>query len=156
MEDHDKERDLLVSELESLRDRISHLEALNASRQEVEKGLLETERLYRAVVESVADGIAITMRTERVFVNQAFLSIHGLRDVSEVVGHPIDQFVLPEDLRAVKERVLARQRGESLDELVEYISRGLTERYARYRPRWSGSPTRGSPPLWRSSGTSRR
>ncbi len=120
MEDHDKERDLLVSELESLRDRISHLEALNASRQEVEKGLLETERLYRAVVESVADGIAITMRTERVFVNQAFLSIHGLRDVSEVVGHPIDQFVLPEDLRAVKERVLARQRGESLDELVEY------------------------------------
>ncbi len=120
MEDHDKERDLLVSELESLLDRISHLEALNASRQEVEKGLLETERLYRAVVESVADGIAITMRTERVFVNQAFLSIHGLRDVSEVVGHPIDQFVLPEDLRAVKERVLARQRGESLDELVEY------------------------------------
>ncbi len=120
MEDHDKDKELLISELESLRDRTSHLEALNASRQEVEKGLLETERLYRAMVESVADGIAITMRTERVFVNQAFLSIHGLRDVSEVVGHPIDQFVLPEDLQAVKERVLARQRGESLDELVEY------------------------------------
>ena len=120
MEDHDKDKELLISELESLRDRTSHLEALNASRQEVEKGLLETERLYRAMVESVADGIAITMRTERVFVNQAFSSIHGLRDVSEVVGHPIDQFVLPEDLQAVKERVLARQRGESLDELVEY------------------------------------
>ena len=39
MEDHDKDRELLISELESLRDRISHLEALNASRQEVEKGL---------------------------------------------------------------------------------------------------------------------
>ncbi len=120
MEDHDKDKELLISELESLRDRTSHLEALNASRQEVEKGLLETERLYRAMVESVADGIAITMRTERVFVNQAFLSIHGLRDVSEVVGHPIDQFVLPVELHAVKERVLGRQRGESLDELVEY------------------------------------
>jgi PAS domain S-box-containing protein len=72
------------------------------------------------VVESVADGIAITMRTERVFVNQAFLAIHGLRDASEVVGHPTDQFVFPEDRQAVRERVLARQRGEPLDDLVEY------------------------------------
>jgi PAS domain S-box-containing protein len=72
------------------------------------------------VVESVADGIAITMRTERIFVNQAFLAIHGLREASEVVGHPTDQFVIPEDRQAVRERVLARQRGESLDDLVEY------------------------------------
>ncbi len=120
MEDQQKDRDQLVREMESLRDSIRHLETLNASRLEAEKGLLETERLYQAVVESVADGIAITRKTERVFVNQAFLAIHGLRDASEVVGHPLDQFVLPEDLQAVKERVLARQRGESLDELVEY------------------------------------
>ena len=120
MDDKEKERELLVSELESLRDRINHLEELNASREEVERALLEHEKLYRAVVESVADGIAITMRTERVFVNQAFLAIHGLRDASEVVGHPTDQFVFPEDRQAVRERVLARQRGEPLDELVEY------------------------------------
>jgi PAS domain S-box-containing protein len=120
MDDREKERELLVSELESLRDRINHLEELNASREEVERALLEHEKLYRAVVESVADGIAITMRTERVFVNQAFLAIHGLRDASEVVGHPTDQFVFPEDRQAVRERVLARQRGEPLDELVEY------------------------------------
>jgi PAS domain S-box-containing protein len=120
MEDQYKDRELLISERESLRDRISRLEALNASRREVEKELLETEKLYRAVVESVADGIAVTMRTERVFVNQAFLAIHGLRDASEVVGHPIDQFVFPEDRQAIRERVLARQRGESLDKLVEY------------------------------------
>ena len=120
MDDKDRDRELLVSELESLRDRINHLEELNASREEVERALLEHEKLYRAVVESVADGIAITMRTERVFVNQAFLAIHGLRDASEVVGHPTDQFVFPEDRQAVRERVLARQRGEPLDELVEY------------------------------------
>ncbi len=120
MEDREKEREQLVSELELLRDRISHLEAMSASRREVEEGLLETEKLNRAVVESVADGIAITMRTERVFVNRAFLAIHGLRDASEVVGHPIDQFVFPEDRKEVRERTLARQSGESLDDLVEY------------------------------------
>ena len=120
MEDQEKGRELLIRELESLRDRIARLEALDASREEVEKELLENEKLYRAVVESVADGIAITMKTERVFVNQAFLAIHGLPDASAVVGHPIDQFVFPEDRKAVTERTLARQRGESLDDLVEY------------------------------------
>src|SRR5271169_2824949 len=120
MDDQAENRELLISELESLRDRVNHLEALNASREEVERRLLENERLYRAVVESVADGIAITVKTERVFVNRAFLAIHGLRDASEVVGHPLDQFVFPEDQKAVRERVLARQRGESLDDIVEY------------------------------------
>jgi len=120
MDDQDKDRELLISELESLRDRVNHLEALNASREEVERRLLENEKLHRAVVESVADGIAITMRTERVFVNQAFLAIHGVRDASEVVGHTADQFVFPEDRQAFRDRVLARQRGESLDGLVEY------------------------------------
>ncbi len=82
--------------------------------------LFENEELYRAVVESVADGIAITVKTERVFVNRAFLAIHGLRDASEVVGHPIDQFVIPEDRETVRERTLARQRGERPDDVVEY------------------------------------
>jgi PAS domain S-box-containing protein len=120
MDDQAKDRELLISELESLRDRVNRLEELNTAREEVERRLLEHERLYRAVVESVADGIAITRRTERVFVNQAFLAIHGLRDASEVVGHSTDQFIFPEDRQAVRERLLARQRGESVDDLVEY------------------------------------
>lgn len=82
--------------------------------------LFEHEELYRAVVENVADGIAITVNAERVFVNKAFLTIHGLRDASDVVGHPLDQFVLPEDREAVRERNLARQRGEHPDDVVEY------------------------------------
>jgi PAS domain S-box-containing protein len=83
-------------------------------------GLFEHDELYRAIVENVADGIAITVHMQRVFVNKAFLAIHGLRDPSEVVGHPLDQFVLPEDREAVRERSLARQRGERPDDVVEY------------------------------------
>jgi PAS domain S-box-containing protein len=120
MGDQDQNRELLLSELELLRDRVAFLETLNATRYEVERALLENEELYRAVVESVADAIAITVKTERVFVNRAFLAIHGLRDASEVVGHPLDQFIFPEDREGVTERVLARQRGEPLNDLVEY------------------------------------
>ena len=89
-------------------------------RKRSERALQESEELHRAVVESVADGIAVTVGTQRVFVNKGFLEIHGLRDASPVLGLPLDQFVLPEDREVVKERVLARQRGESSEDLVEY------------------------------------
>jgi PAS domain-containing protein len=59
--------------------------------------LFENEELYRAVVEGIADGIAIAVKTKRVLVNRAFPSIHGLREPSEVVGHPLGQFIIPED-----------------------------------------------------------
>jgi len=103
-----------------LRDRIAQLEVRNTSYNTAENVPLEDKELYRAVVESIADGIAITVNTERVFVNRAFLAIHGLHEASEVVGHPLDQFVVPEDRKVVTERVLARQRGESFANLVEY------------------------------------
>lgn len=81
---------------------------------------MESKDLYQAVVENVADGIAITVGTERVYVNQAYLRIHGLQDISEAVGFRLDRFILPEDRRAVTERILARQRGELKDDIVEY------------------------------------
>jgi PAS domain S-box-containing protein len=84
------------------------------------RALLESEELYRAVVENVADGIAITVGTNRVFVNSAFLRIHGLAETSEVVGRPLDLFIAPEDQEEVKKRTLARQKGEPTESLVEY------------------------------------
>jgi len=109
-----------VSELERLRRHAAALEASYASNRAVHERLRESEELYRAVVENVADGIAITVGTERVFVNSAYLAIHGVSDVSEVLGRPLDQFVSPEDQEGVRRRVLARQRGEVLDGLAEY------------------------------------
>jgi len=94
--------------------------ALTASRQGIGKPFFEHEDLYRAVVENIADGIAITAKTERVFVNRAFLTIHGLRDASEVVGHPLDQFVIPEERDAMRQRTLARQQGKPRKDIVEY------------------------------------
>jgi PAS domain S-box-containing protein len=89
-------------------------------RKRTERAVLENEELYRAVVENVADGIAITVDVERVFVNSAYLAIHGLRDTSEAVGQPLDRFIFPEEREAVRNRVIARQRGEHLDNIAEY------------------------------------
>lgn len=91
-----------------------------AGRERMEKALRQNEELYKAVVENVADGIAITVGTERVLVNRAFLKIHGLNESSRVIDHPFDQFIVPEDKEAAKERVRARQRGESLEGMAEY------------------------------------
>jgi len=82
--------------------------------------LQESEKLYRTLVESVADGIAITVGTDRVFVNKAFLDIHGLKDRSQVIGVPVDHFILPEYKEAVRKRILAREEGHDVETVVEY------------------------------------
>jgi PAS domain S-box-containing protein len=100
--------------------RLSEIEALTARHAEARQALQESEALYRAVVESVTDGIAITVGTTRAFVNKAFLDIHGLKDPSEVLGLPVDQFILPEYRQTVKERILAREHGDPVKTIVEY------------------------------------
>jgi PAS domain-containing protein len=109
---------------------------------------MKNDGFYGAVVESIADGTAITVRTKRASINRAYLKIHGLRDESEVLGHDLDRFVLPEDRRAVTERVLARQRVELQDDIVEYRIR-LAERSEPFKPRQSPPFTRESVPQCR-------
>ena len=92
---------------------------------QVEDQLRESEGQYRAVVENVADAIAINVGTRRAFVNKAFLALHGLTDVSQAQGLPLDYFVVPEDSELVKARTLARQRGEPVPEVYEYRIRRL-------------------------------
>ena len=100
--------------------RIRNLHVLEKRHRQAEQALQESEELYRAVVENVADGIAITLGTERVFVNPAFLKIHGLSSRDSVLGQPLDQYILPEDRETVKNRSIARQKGEKVREINEY------------------------------------
>ena len=96
------------------------LERLITERKRTEEALRESEQLYRAVVENVADGIGINVGSTRAFVNEAFLKIHGLSDPSQIVGGPMDRFIVPEDRQLVIERTLARQRGEPVPHVYEY------------------------------------
>jgi PAS domain S-box-containing protein len=96
------------------------LERLMAERKEAEAALRESEQLYRAVVENVGDGIGVNVGRNRVFVNGAFLKMHGLDDPTQIVGCPLDLFIAPEDRSLVVERTLARQRGEAVPQVYEY------------------------------------
>ena len=120
MEDKAKTKEQLINELTGLRRQLARFKESKTAHEQIEKALQESEEIHGAVVESVADGIAITVGTERVFVNRGFLSIHGLQDTSQVVGLPLDQFILSEDRETVNMLVLAMQRGESSKNLVEY------------------------------------
>ena len=61
------------------------------------KTVLESEEHYRAAVDNIADAIVINVGTIRVFVNNAFLALHGLEDMSQASGLALDHFIVPED-----------------------------------------------------------
>ena len=53
-------------------------------------------------------------------MNQAFLSLHELDDMSQASGLALDHFIVAEDRPMVKDRTLARERGEPAPGLYEY------------------------------------
>ena len=118
--DEDKTKQDLINEIMTLQQRVTELEASETEHMEVEQSLRENEEHYRAVVQNVADAIVINVGTTRVFVNQAFLDLHGLEDVSQVSGVPLDHFIAPDDRLLVAERTLARQHGEPVPGIYEY------------------------------------
>jgi PAS domain S-box-containing protein len=120
MADNENRDDLSPEPMIPLWQKVRDLEELERRHGQTLQLLQESEELYRAVVENVADGIAITVGTNRAFVNRAFLEIHGLTSVSEVIGLPLDQFILPEDRDAVRKRSLARQEGRLTEHIFEY------------------------------------
>lgn len=85
-----------------------------------EGSLQGEEELYKAVVDTVADAIVINVGTQRVFVNKAFLKLHGLDSESQVVGTRLDQFIVPEDRQLVSERTLAPQQDQPVPGVYEY------------------------------------
>jgi diguanylate cyclase (GGDEF)-like protein/PAS domain S-box-containing protein len=81
----------------------------------------EDEReLYETIVESVADAVVINAGTKRVFVNQAYLRLHGLTDKKEALGRPVEDCIVPEDQKLVAARTVARQQGLAVPASYEY------------------------------------
>ena len=83
-------------------------------RAHAEEALLRSEELYRAVAEGMSDGVSINVDDKRMYVNQAFVDIHGLSDASEAVGKPIEFFFSPEDQGFFKEYFESRGTASAL------------------------------------------
>src|SRR5688572_23960060 len=72
----------LTSELADLRRRLAaqtqELDGERLQRMNAERALLERENLYRTVVDSLADAVAISVGDQRMFANAAFLRLVGV------------------------------------------------------------------------------
>ena len=120
VKDEHSAENVLAKQVAVLHRRIAELEASEAERDRAWDWLRQNEEHYRTAVENVADAIVVTVGTSRVFVNQAFLSLHELDDMSQASGLALDHFIVAEDRPMVSDRTLARERGEPVPGLYEY------------------------------------
>ena len=70
------------------------------------------ESLSKAVLDNLGDAVSVVVGTTRVYVNDAYVSLYGLKDRSDAIGRRIDENVSEEQKDAVVARALAMQRGE--------------------------------------------
>jgi PAS domain S-box-containing protein len=87
-------------------------------RKKVEKALRESEAKFRALAESAPAAILILAEEKILYVNSAFELITGFTR-EEALAMRFWEFVHPDMQEFVKERGLARQRGQSLPERYE-------------------------------------
>ena len=109
MQDQSKANRGLLDELHRLRQRVIELERPKTNPSGDWNPVPEMADHYRAAVDNVTDAIVINVGTTRVFVNNAFLTLHGLDDMSQASGLSLDYFIVPEDKPLVRERTLARE-----------------------------------------------
>ena len=85
------------------------------NRQGVEEALRESEAKFRALAEAAPAAILIVAGTKFLYVNQAFESITGYKK-AEALAMSFWEVVHPDMRELVKERGIARQRGEAVPE----------------------------------------
>jgi len=84
-----------------------------------ENALLESEEKYRALVNSIQDGVFIIQDEKIIFINEAFARMIGYT-TGELTGIKFQTLVAPEDLEMVADRYRRRQAGEDVPGEYEY------------------------------------
>ncbi len=82
------------------------------SRKRSEDALRKSEEQHRKLVESMREGFGVlNERNEVTFINNRFCELMGYRP-EEIVGHPVSDFVDPENLKILGEQMARRRSGE--------------------------------------------
>lgn len=84
------------------------------------RGLKESERKYKRLVEDINDGYFVCQNDRIVFANDAFFAMHGY-DGDETLGRDYRDFVAPECVKDVQQMVMSQMSGESRLENVEFL-----------------------------------
>lgn len=117
MQDKNKTKDRLLSELEELRQRLAELEGQESMRRQAESRLRESEEKYRSLVESTEDSIYLIDRDYRyLFMNRKHLVRLGLLG-DQFLGQSYRKFHSP---RETKEFIKKVDRVFKTGESVQY------------------------------------
>jgi PAS domain S-box-containing protein len=119
MQDIDKPKEQLITEVMQLRQRIAVLETAETERRLAVEALRKSEEKYRTVVELSPDGIAIASRDRHVLVNQSLAKMFGVSDPDELIGKPIMDFIHPDYRKIVKERLRQQTNRGEVASLIE-------------------------------------
>jgi PAS domain S-box-containing protein len=104
MQDSDKTKEQLMTELEEMRQRIAALEAAEVVWKRTEKTLLENEQNFKAVAEKANDGILIAVdEGVHVYANSRAAEITGYT-VSELLKTTIGDLAHPDDFQKIMQR----------------------------------------------------
>ncbi|WP_290596347.1 MULTISPECIES: PAS domain S-box protein [unclassified Archaeoglobus] len=88
-------------------------------RKEVERKLKESENMYRTLVELSPDAIVVHDGQKIVFANRRAAELSGFEKPEEMVGLPIMNFVHPDYVDLVRERISRMMKNRTIAPFVE-------------------------------------
>ncbi|MCP3866656.1 MAG: PAS domain S-box protein [Gammaproteobacteria bacterium] len=103
----------LLVEIESLRERLAKLEAVDRKKSEAEQALLDSEEKYRNTMDAALVGIYVIQDLIFQYVNPTMAQLFGyLPEELQGVKSPID-LVVPEQREQVRQNLIHRAAGET-------------------------------------------
>lgn len=118
MEDTDKTKDQLLSELKGLRQNLFEMQSAATDGKYARSVIKESEEKYRDLVERASDGICIIQNSSVVFCNQRLAFLWG-GPAAEIIGMPFIEFVHSDSRNEVALRHKRRVAGEDVPRIYE-------------------------------------
>lgn len=110
--DYHQEREALINKHAiELEEKIIELEQEIEKRQSAELKLRESEERYRLAIEGSSDGVILIRNLTIIWGNKRLPEIFGYDSLDQIIGKSLSTIVHPDDVDAVNEISLSRQKG---------------------------------------------
>lgn len=87
--------------------------------KKTEQALRESEEKYRSLVENSPDAVVIYIENKIVFVNEEGIRMIGASNKDEIIGKPVLQFIHPDSMESVIQRMIDVVRDTNASDIVE-------------------------------------
>jgi len=99
------------------------LQGENAERIETAKALRQSEERFRSLIESAPTAMMVSRKAAILYANQAYLRMFGYSDPSEIENTSVLNHIAPEDVRAIRARIRAREQSRKKPDTYEIKGR---------------------------------